>query len=60
MNILGLISQLIGIKTLRLTMHLYKTLQQAIGLNSATLEGFGTLGTGVIIVELNSLRSEHD
>ena len=35
-------------------LHLYRTLQQAIGLNSTAEDGLGTLGTMVIIVELIS------
>ena len=42
------------------SLKIYRTLQQAIGLNFATLDGLGTLGTTVIIVELNSLRRELD
>ena len=38
-----------------LLMHLYNTLQQAIGLKSETLLGVGILGTNEIKVAFNSL-----
>ena len=41
-----------------LVIHLYSTLQHAIGLNSVIEEGLGTLGTKVMIVELTSFKRE--
>ena len=38
-------------------MHLYTTLQQAIGLKSTTINGIGIFGTRVISVEFTSIRA---
>ena len=38
-------------------MHLYTTLQQEMGLKSATVDGFGIFGTRVISVEFTSVSS---